>query len=90
MKYQSIYKVVNKIPYTRFIDHSDNFYDLWLIMEIPSKHIRVWVVNGLSGYEISTASLDYGCDTREYHESYKHHYFKRIGDMVKFIESELI
>ena len=86
MKYQSIYKAIQKINYTYLNDWSDQAHDLWLILEVPSLHKRIWITNEFNHrLKISTANLDYNVDSREYHESYKHYQFKGIKQMRDFI-----
>lgn len=92
MKYATIYKAIQKIPYTKIKDAKNEFYDLLIILEIPSIDKRVWITNEFGQLKIATATLSLYTEAtnRQYWESFQHYYFKNITQMRNFILNRLV
>lgn len=87
MKYATIYKAIQKIPYTQIKDVKNEFFDLWIILEIPSIDKRVWITNEFGRLKIATATLSLCSEKtdKQYRESFKHYSFRNVTQMRDFI-----
>lgn len=87
MKYGTIYKAIQKIPYTNIKNAHTEFFDFWVVLEIPSIDKRVWIANEFGRLKIATATLSLCTKEtkRQYQESFQHYYFKNVTQMRNFI-----
>ena len=90
MKYQKIYNVLYRYAEIHVYYHNGTrFYPLWIVVEVPSKGLRVWITHDHRQYGISTANAELDCSTREYSNSFQHFVFSRQTAMLEKLEQLL-
>ncbi|WP_297720822.1 hypothetical protein [Intestinimonas sp.] len=100
MKYKRIYDTLQTSGARIVLDQSgwranssDNWIasqrPLWLVVEVPRLHLRMWVAHEFGTLSVTTANSALPTDSRAYHESNTRRVFQNQCQMAKYLEDLL-